>query len=378
MSNSRLPMLLLLATSVVAIWLVSGPSSRGIDGPMVEPGILRLPVNAAKRVPADPLTPKIDLAGPAMDGTAWRVWVIAGDDREASTRTLMLGLAERLTERGCIAILAPKPKPDEASREALPLGADVRVSIASTTATSAVQGQPFAIAWRLTVSPFHLAPSHPAARLLPDDANGPAPSAWTLGFSCPGPGPSWPTWWAAVGRTGADTILARLGRTTAIEDTTAHIRRQAWLPPVTATGPGAPPVEPEHGRIPAPPQSDIAEGLMAFQTPLVRGWTGHLSPVPVTSMERGTKTAREELDRRLTKDHLWTKQEADGRILYAKDGPLPQFLTVDAAGEIVSWQERPSPASLMKAWRESPDPLAKENLARHRKTPGIPADLRGP
>ena len=376
--NSRLPLILLVLTTIAAVWLVRGNTPRGVDGPQIEPGILRLPVKESRKVAAEPLTPAITITGDPLESSAWRVWMIAGDDREAATRALMLGLAERLTERGCIAVIAPKPKPDEAATEALPLGADVRLGISAVTPATPVAGQPWATTWTMQIAPFHLPAEHPATRLLPDGANGPAATTWTVTFASPGPGDAWPAWWAAVGRNGADALLGKLGRTTVVDDTTARIRHMAWLPAMVTPGPGAAPLEPEHGRIPSPPQADIAEKLLAFQFPLVRGWTGVLSPVPVTSAERGTKTAREELDRRLTKDALWTKQETNGQILYTKAGPVPVLLSLDATGNLVLWQERPSPATVVKGWRDSSDPLAKDQLERHRHTPGIPADLRLP
>lgn len=177
-------------------------------------------------------------------------------------------------------------------------------------------------------------------------------------------------WFAGVGRSVAGETLRLLGTPGEVTDTTERVRQTAWILP------GQTEAQSPFGRIPAPPQADVVERLMAFQHPFVRGWIGTLSPVPITARNGSTRTAREELARRLERgrwttagEGRWTKDDrlADGTEVH-------RSISID--GEVfVEWQERPRPTALWQAWQEAAEAV---QLARHASTAGIPASLREP
>ena len=369
MRNSLLPLVLLGLIIACSLYLIRGGGERGAGGPAVFPGILKLPEKQRKMTPSAEL--KAENAcdeKPPADSASWRVVLIAADDSQPLTRTVLLALGEELTRRGCIAILEPRSRD---MGEPLPLGADAMLRITTTTQTMpADRPGELAFTSRIEAVPVRVAVDHPAARWFPDL---PASAPVTLSLrhhSTPVGSTGWPSWFAGVGRSVADALLQRLGTPATVTDTAERVRMTAWILP------GQKEADSPYGRIPAPPQSDIVERTVAFQHPFVRGWLGTLSPVPVTTHEGGTRTAHEELAKRLERgkwmpagDGRWNKDDtlADGTEVHR---------SITVTGEaFVEWQERPKPTAVWEAWQEAKDTA---QLARHAATAGIPASLKEP
>lgn len=369
MRNSLLPIAFLAVIIACSLWLIRGGGERGAGGPAVFPGILKLPAKQKKMTPSAELKAEntCDTAAPA-DAAAWRVILLASDDNLPLTRTMLLALGEELTRRGCIAVLEPQTRD---TAEPLPLGVDgvLRITTATTTMPDDEPGD-LDFTARIEAIPVRLPNGHPAARWFPDlPASAPAVLA-IRHRSTPVGSPGWPMWFAGVGRSVASEALRLLGTPAEVTDTTDRLRQTAWILP------GQTEAQSPFGRIPAPPQADVTERLMAFQHPFVRGWIGTLSPVPITARDQSTRTAREELARRLERGR-WT---AAGEGRWTKDDRLADGTEVHRSisldGEtFVEWQERPRPTALWQAWQEAGE---QAQLARHATTAGIPASLRKP
>jgi hypothetical protein len=389
MRNSLLPIILLVITSAFAWWLIRDGAERGAGGPEVLPGIYRLPQKAGQVTKPAELTVSTAHTGSApADAGTWRVILIAGDDAHPFTNAAILALGEELTRRGCIAVLAPvvrdRPEP-------LPLNFDGTVRIAHQEGEPSAE-QPGAVqcTLKLILTPTRLPPAHPAARWLPDL---PASTATTMTLShrsTPVAAPPWPHWYAAIGRSCALELLNACGTPAQVTDTIERIRLTAWTQPGQA-GPGTTEASVSiYGRIPSPPQTDIAEHVVAFQHPFVRGWIGDFSPVPVTARDLTTRSAREELLRRLARGG-WSKgPDLGSDLVFNKDdratdgSPIHRSVSISASG-FMEWQERPNPTQVWQGWITSAaaaaaagdaDADAKAQLARHRTTAGIPADLK--
>lgn len=383
MRNSLLPIILLVATTAFSLWLIRGGAERGAGGPDVVPGILRLPEKSGQQTSPATIDGATTVTGDApADSATWRVVLIAGDDNRPLTNAAVLALGEEFTRRGCVAVLDPST---HQRQEPLPLGCDGILRIATS------EGQPptehpgaLQCALRVTATPVRLPADHPAARWLPDL---PAASATTLTVahhSTPVGMPTWPHWYAGIGTAIADAVLDRLHTPKEATDTAAHLRLTAWVLPGQA-GPGSPTVPTNiYGRIPSPPQADIAEHVVAFQHPFVRGWIGDFSPVPVTARDQTERSAHDELLRRLVRGS-WTPGPdlADAKTFSkddkATDGSdIHRTISITATG-FIEWQERPRPTALWQAWRDAAaagDADAIAQLARHRTTAGIPTDLK--
>ena len=351
-----------------------------------------------------------DVAVTGLTGGAesWRVVLLRGDDGKPFTRTLLLGLGEELTNRGLVAILDPRPLTPGAEDEPLPLGADVVLHLRAEGVRPDQPGGSLTATAVIAVEPVRLPADHPATRFLPTL---PPLSAGTLTVvqTSSGGHDVWPAWYAAVGHGLANSICARLAVPAKVADgeAAAHITSNTWLTTaalthtagsglvapdqaeaVTADG-TAPPI---YGRIPSPPQSDVAVDLRAFQYPLVRGWMGRINQVPVDDHKGGTRPALDELRKRLGKGAWQTQPTPAGYLaLYSKEeNGLTRLLSLRVAGpasaaakdevDLVEWQERPSPGRVYQEWAS----LAPGNvtaaalLSAHAETPAIPLDLRHP
>jgi hypothetical protein len=367
MRNSLLPIIMIVVTVAASLWLIRGGAERGMGGPAVFAGIHKLPTKASKLTPSTALQTTQEIAGnvPAGSG-AWRVLLLAGDEQTPLTNTVLLALAEEATRRGCIAVLDPHNR--EAS-EPLPLGADGMLRLTSTSQTLPVGG-PGAIDFttRLELVPVRVPVNHPAARWFPD-VPASEPTVLTIRHhSSPTGKATWPSWYAAIGRAVAIAALDRLAIPATTTDTAVNLALTAWIQP------GQTENDSPFGRIPAPPQGDVAERLVAFQHPFVRGWVGRLSPVPISARDGSLRTSRDELIRRLERGgwktsapDTWSKDDL------AKDGTLVHRSISLQAETLVEWQERPQPTSLWQAWKTAGTTV---QLERHRGTTGIPADLK--
>lgn len=383
MRNSLLPILLLVVTSAFAWWLIRDGAERGAGGPEVMPGIHRPPEKARQQTTPAKLTATTTHSGnvPA-DAANWRVILIAGDDAHPFTNAAILALGEELTHRGCVAVLYPLLR-DRA--EPLPLAFDGVVRIAHREGEPPTD-HPGAVHCTLSLimSPPRVPAGHPAARWFPDL---PASSPATLTIthdSTPLGSSSWPHWYAAIGKACAEELLATCGTPDHASDTIERLRRTAWTLPGQA-GPGTAEAQVTiYGRIPSPPQTDITEHVVAFQHPFVRGWIGDFSPVPVTAHDLTTHSPRDELLRRLTRGGWIKGPDLGSDLLFNKDdratdgSVIHRSVSISATG-FIEWQERPSPIQVWQAWSTaaaSGDADAKAQLARHRTTAGIPAELK--
>ena len=383
MRNSLLPVILLVLTTAFAWWLIRDGAERGAGGPNVLAGIVRPLVKSSQQTsPAELQGTTTHTGGAPADAASWRVILIAGDDTHPFTNAAILALGEELTRRGCVAVLYPvlrdRPEP-------LPLSFDGVVRIAHLDGEPPAE-HPGAVACTLAINliPVRVPADHPAARWFPNQQTSSPTISKVTHSSAPVGSTSWPHWYAGVGKAFATEILATCGTPESATDTIERLRRTAWTLPGEA-GPeiaGAP--ANLYGRIPSPPQTDIAEHVVAFQHPFVRGWIGDFSPVPITAHDLSTHGTREELLLRL-KRGSWTPGLDLGTDLtfskedHATDGSEIHRTISISATRFVEWQERPRPTSVWQAWviaAAAGDADAKAQLARHRTTAGIPADLK--
>ncbi len=378
MRNSLLPIGLLVLTIGASLWLIRGGAARGAGGPAVFPGIFELPSKAKLMTPSADLEATNTLTGVAPVGAAtWRVLLLSGVENAPLTNTVLLALGEELTKRGYVVIMDPASH--TVTSEPLPLGADGHLRIHTTASVLPPQG-PGAIIFTTTIDavPVRVPADHPAARWFPD-LPAAVPTTLTIAHqSTPRQTSPWPEWYAALGRSVSGELLRALALPATITDTAEIVRATAWVEPGQAESASI------YGRIPSPPQDDVVEHLVAFQHPFVRGWIGHLTPVPVTTHEDGQRPARAELIRRLERGG-WTAGPATAeRLTFSKDDRASDGSTIHRSltitGEdLVEWQERPKPVRLWEAWTDAAkagSTTAAAQLRRHRNTAGLPAELR--
>lgn len=374
--NSILPLVLLVLITAGAFWMVRGAAARGQDGPENQQGIFRLPAKESRRIQPAAVSATTTLTGTLPSLGEGLVVQIVGGDRHGLTRTVTRSLAELLTERGLIAVLEPQALPGKET-EPVPLPADGGLRITTDQVDPpAAPGLAYRAVITITAVPVRLPEGHPARRLLPRDvgaAEAPATATLTIEVA-PLADAAWPTWWAGVGRQAAVSIVAAT-RLPESGDIAAHTRRGAWLAPVQASGPGAAPaLVTEHGRLPSPPQTDVAVDLIPFSHPLVRGWVGRLSPLALPTRDGGTRTAEQALEKRLTKGQWIPGPAVEARRTFTREVEgLTTALTIEQDGTLVIWQERPSPATVVQGWLA--DPAAKAQLERHRGIPGLPTGM---
>ena len=383
MRNSLLPVVLLILTTAFAWWLIRDGAERGAGGPNVLPGIVRPLVKSSQQtLPADLQGDTSHTGNVPEDSGTWRVILIAGEDTHPFTNAAILALGEELTRRGCVAVLYPvlrdRPEP-------LPLSFDGVVRIAHLAGEPPAE-RPGTVAYSLSVTlvPVRVPADHPAARWFPDQLASSTSTVKVTHGSTPVGATSWPHWYAGVGKACATEIIRACGTPDMANDTIARLHRTSWTLPGQA-GPGTAdtPVS-IYGRIPSPPQTDIAEHVVAFQHPFVRGWIGDFSPVPITARDQSTRSTREELIHRLQRGG-WIKgpdlptAEVFSKEDRATDGSeIHRTISISATG-FIEWQERPSPTKVWRAWVDAAaagDDVAKAQLARHRTTVGIPAELK--
>jgi hypothetical protein len=378
MRNSLLPLGLLVLTIGASLWLIRGGAARGAGGPAVFPGILELPSKTKLMTPSAELEATNTLTGEAPAGAAaWRVLLLSGTENEPLTNTVLLALGEDLTKRGFVVIMDPASH--LVTSEPLPLGADGNLRI-HTVASVLPQGGPGALTFTTTVQaiPVRVPADHPVARWFPDLPPAVPTTLSITHQSTPRQATPWPEWYAALGRSVSSQILKALTLPATVTDTAEVIHATAWVEPGQTESTSI------FGRIPSPPQDDVVEHLVAFQQPFVRGWIGHLTPVPVTTHEGGQRSARAELIRRLERGG-WTPGPTEGeRLTYSKEDHASDGTTIHRSltitgEEIVEWQERPKPMRLWDAWTDAAkagDAAAATQLYRHRHTAGIPQEQR--
>lgn len=387
MRNSLFPVLLLIVTVGAALWLIRPHEGeeRGAGGPEVFPGIAQLPTREGRMTASAALDGATTHQGTApADSSTWRVIVVTGTDDTKMTRAAIKALGEELTKRGCIAILDPKQRD---LHEPIPLGCDGSLLVTAVDQPLGKRPGPLEATWRIEAIPTRLPAGIPAARWLPGQPAS-LPTTLTIAHhSTPLDAPAWPEWFAAVGRAVASETLSalHLPTTNLDSETLQEIRRAAWTLPGDLAADGT--VANRFERIPSPPQSDILDDTVAFQQPFVRGWIGHLSPVPVKTHAEELISSREALTRRLVRGGWKNPKSPTGDDLLftiddvMKDGTEIHRSLMVIGEQVVEWQERPHPTAVWQAWQKAAaagDADATELLKAHRATSGLPEELRRP
>jgi hypothetical protein len=372
MHNSLIPLLGVVVVCLLAVPLALHGPSRGSAGPEINPGVFRQVVNRVYRVDSMPLETQnlvTDLPAAAGAGPGYpsgRIVVVSGDDRSPLSAAVMLGLAESITAQGGAAILDPLRGGDSDTDHVLALGASwgVRVSCPDGAPPAAPGGACTAtitcLAW-----PVRLADDHPAARLQPVQALRPLTvQVHHHSSGSSGSSGSWPGWYAAVGRSIADAVLADLAR----------------------GAPSGPPelALPDWGStLPQPATADGLRWSAAFQRAFIRGWLGRIDGVVTIGRTGNSESSLARLEASLARGewHL-APSETPGYRLWSrdKDGGLLSVHSDPHGHDIVLWWERPHAAQLYTQWLSAAGDgieAALEHQARAQALPPgtVPAPL---
>jgi hypothetical protein len=365
--NSLVPLVAAIVLFAGGLLLIRPTVDRGQGGPEVNAGILRLPKRDPIRTAAAPLagTTVARLEQGARDDGLWRVVVVAGDDRQPTTRAAMLALGEALFAAGMIAVMDPVLAAAEPTPP-LPLPADRVIRVATREAE--IAATPAGV-WRarvaFSISEPRLAAGHPAEALLPPPAMGATVVVVEHeGQPTAGEAPAWPERWAATGR---GIVQAMFG---------------ALLPPSGLRKPDA--LAADWGSaLPFPPTTPEMRWSGAFQHDLVRGWSGRISGRTVATKSGEREAAAAPLLRLLPRGS-WQPAPDEGRWQQwsrLRDGQLQRFAIRDEGdGWTCSmWVERADVAGLVDGWliaATSGDAAAAAHLRRLLATPGLPEAQR--
>jgi hypothetical protein len=349
MRNSLAPLILVVVTvCAVTAWLRLSPvADPGIDGPQLMPGIVRLPVDERKLVPAAPLiidrTPTPSAVVASAEAPAWRTVLVAPapsgiKGRNPIAASVVLGLAERLVQRGAVAIIA---LPDT---ELVPLGADRLITVDCADAPPLRAAGPWAVTVQIDDRVLHLPEGHPAVGRQPVEPAG--AGRITVAWAAHADGsPVWSGAYAAVGRHVADAILGQLGCPPRI---TPSLPRADW---------GA--------ALHLPPRCDGIVWAGAFQDELVRGWLGAWNGVEADFQKRMTN-GQWQADGETVGWQRWRKEFDGAAWVFARRGQ-----------DLVCWQERDVPAAQLDGWlAQAGDPAVRARLLRLRSCPALPAEQR--
>lgn len=384
MRNSVMPVILVVAMVVAVVLAMRTESKPGLNGPDLHPGIFRLPKKDKFHVDSATLTStnqvRQDGQSPADRGESWRVVLVVAKDRHPLTRSTVLGLGERLTAHGAITIFAPVDAP------AFPLGVSRVISV--TTEEAQIPGTLGGEARATLRVSSHLArlpAGHPAAPLLPHPEGTPGTVFTITHHTAAQTGiAGWPSWWAAIGRGIAGTVLATLAPAgpAAVVDATVETERSRWLPTLM-------PLADWGSALTQPPTTDRLRWDFAFQEPLVRGWVGHVTGL--TAPDRGgvEKPTLDQLLERMSAGKweeaaLTSTEPAGARVFSRKPGPeaLSEWFSITAADNgwsVAWWQERSGAPALIAEWAKAAaagDQGAARLLHAHRECPLLPAELR--
>ncbi len=365
MANTPLPLIAAVCIFAVGAVLIQPNVERGQGGPEVNAGILRLPKRDPLRTVSAPLagsTAATRLSGTPDDGL-WRVAVIAGMDREPVTRATMLALGEALYAAGMVAIMDPSPTAADPAPP-LPMAADRVISVGTVSAS--IPEDP-AAGWQATVElridEPRLPAGHPGAGLL----SPPLIEPLVLRIEHDGrPGvgeaPGWPERWAATGRAVVSAALGAALPPSGLRRPEAHIAND-WGTP-----------------IPFPPTTPELRWAGAFQQDLVRGWTGRVNGLTVSTSAGGSEPAAAPVER-LLKRGAWEAVEPEAgwrQWSRLKDGQRQWFaLRAERDGWAATmWLERPDAAGLVDGWIVAGDEAARAHLRRLLSLPALPEALR--
>jgi len=232
MRNSFLPVIGVMMVAIIAMLAIPRDHEMGQDGPQITAGILRLPKDQRKMVQAAPLQAgnvATVVNSPArvlgLEPDAWRVVTIVAGDNRILTRTVVLGLAEQLTLLGSVAIIS------EATKPPMPLAPDRVLTITtSDERLPDVAGGPCSGTVHIHQEPVALPDAHPASGL--QGSTGVARIDLRIDHTSSGPGgsrPRWAEWFAAVGRSIGDQIIASLAGPTGLPQEWDRARPGAML-----------------------------------------------------------------------------------------------------------------------------------------------------
>lgn len=377
MRNSVMPMVLVVVVALVAFVALRSDTKPGVNGPDLHPNIFRLPTKEKFRVESATLqsTNQVQVEGqpPANRSESWRVVLVVAKDRHPLTRSTVLGLGERLTTHGSIAIFAPLDAPT------FPMGVNRVITVATDATDETAQipttlGGEARATMRVTTQLARLPEGHPVAPLLPHP-EGSTTAALTISHHTPkqSGASGWPNWWSAVGRGVADTVIAQLapGGLPAVVDS----QTKKWLPTLM-------PLADWGTALPQPPTTERLRWDFAFQEPLVRGWVGHVTGL--TSPDR-SGVEQPTLDQLLArmKTGTWEEVGTKGLRMFTRtqDGHTDWFsITSREAGWAVAWwQERRGMPELMSDWAKDSATKnigAQRLLHAHRDCPALPKELQ--
>lgn len=365
MANTPLPLIAAVCIFVVGAVLIRPNVERGQGGPEVNAGILRLPKRDPLRTVSAPLagSTAATLVAGARDDGLWRVVVIAGADREPVTRATMLALGEALYAAGMVAIMDPAPTAADPTPP-LPMAADRVITVA--TVAAAIPEDPTA-PWQATVElridEPRLPGGHPGAGLLPPPVVQPIVLRVEHdGRPGAGEAPGWPERWAATGRAVVSAVLGAALPPSGLHRPESHLAID-WGTP-----------------IPFPPTTPELRWSGAFQHDLVRGWTGRVNGLTVSTSAGGSEPAVAPVER-LLKRGAWEPVEAEAgwrQWSRLKDGQRQWFgVRAERDGWATSmWIERPDAAGLIDGWIRVGDDAARAHLRRLLSLPALPEALR--
>lgn len=368
MRNSLVPLAAAIVLFAGGLLLIRPTVDRGQGGPEVNAGILRLPKRDPIRTAAAPLagSTAAKLEHGARDDGLWRIVVVAGDDRQPTTRAAMLALGEALFAAGMIAVMDPVLSASEPTPP-LPLPADRVIRVA--TRESDIAATP-AGTWRasvaFTVSEPRLPTGHPADGLQPPPAmNETLVLVDHEGRPAAGEAPGWPQRWAATGR---GIVTAMLG---------------ALLPPSGLKRPEGQLGADWGSPLPFPPTTPEMRWSGSFQHDLIRGWSGRINGRSVIGKTGATEPAAAPLLRLLPRGD-WQPAPGEGRWQQwarLRDGHRQCFAIRDDGDgwTCTMWIERPDVAGLVDAWLKAAtggDAAAAGHLRRLLATPALPEAQR--
>lgn len=379
MRNSVMPMMLVMVVGLLAWVALRSDNQPGINGPDIHPNIFRLPKKDKFHVDSAVLqsTNQVQVAGqvPANVGESWRVVLVVAKDRHALTCSTVLGLGERLTAHGCIAIFAPLDAP------AFPMGVSRVITIATdeTAKIPTVLGGEAQAMVHVSTQLARLPPDHPAASLQPHPEGALATDLTITHRTAAQSGvPGWGNWWAALGRGLADTVITHLAPGGLPPVVDAATRK--WLPtmmPLSDWGTALPP----------PPTTERLRWDFAFQEPLVRGWVGHVTGLTSPDRSGVEKPTIDQLQARMTSGKweevaLTSSQTAGTRLFTRTQENRTEWFSIssrDAGWAVAWWQERSGMPVLFADWAKAAaggDQGAARLLHAHRECPALPTELR--
>jgi hypothetical protein len=378
MKNSLLPVVMVVAVAVLALYSLRGQAQPGMHGPDIFPGIFRLPKKDKFPVISAPakFDNQIEAHGPTLSNNpeTWRVVLLSAQDRAPMTRAVVLSLAEQLTKHGSVVIVDPAEAP------AFPMGCDRIINVATVTDENPrALGDAMRAQLEIQVQLARFAPTHPAAALFRDEGNT-TQQKISLRFNAK-PQASvdgWPQWWSACGRQAAQELLSACapGGIPAVSD----VQTKKWLATM---------VPPSDWGIPLnqPLTTSNLNWDFGFQEDFIRGWSGHITGMSVTKKNGSSEPTLTQLMDRVSAGK-WELAGAPDTHLYRREqnGHSEWFgfsaLPNNAGWSVTWWQERQGILGLLEDWftaaqkNDEAAVIAQRRLAFYRNSPLLPPEMR--